>query len=71
MMNVFNSLSERNKGFILMFTGAILLFHTLGILQGGTNIIIIGGSLYMIYLGFVKSGGQKLAQKLLKKREEQ
>ena len=67
MVDFFNKLSEQHKGIVLMVMGAILLVHTLGIVELYLNIIIIGAALYMFVCGFIKSGAYNQLLLLLKR----
>lgn len=55
-------------GVLMMAVGSILLLYTLGILEKGLGIIIILGSLYLIFQGMVASGVYETIQKLIKHR---
>lgn len=68
MFNYWSKLSEQNKGIILVGVGAILLLHTLGLVQKGLNYIIILSAIYMIGLGLIKLDVQKKLMAYFNKR---
>ena len=55
-------------GVLMMAVGSILLLYTLGILEKGLGIIIILGSLYLIFQGMVASGAYEKIKKLINHR---
>ena len=69
MFNLFERLSEIQKGTLLIVSGLILLFHTLGIIETGLNYIIIFGSLFMIVYGLVLVNVHKKIMALIKKEQ--
>ncbi len=71
MLNgLFNKLSEFQKGIALIIAGSVLLFHTLGIIERGLDVIIVAGSLFMIGSGAIKVKAIKMAMGFLKKKEQ-
>ncbi len=69
MNNPLTTLSDTAKGILLMIGGALLLFNTLGIIERGVNLIIIAGSLVMIFYGIVMSKTHRKIYSLFKKSE--
>ncbi len=67
MVNVFNNLSEKQQGAILIAGGSVLLFHALGFIKPWFSILVVVASLYMVYCGFCKVGGQDFLKRLFKK----
>lgn len=59
MFNFWKSLTEQNKGIILLAIGIILLLHTLGVFTKGLNYVIIACAIYMVGLGLVKLDAKK------------
>jgi hypothetical protein len=55
LLIIFKDLSDTIKGVLFIIAGLILLLHTLGIIQRGLDILIIGLSIYMIIYGFIKA----------------
>ena len=70
MFNIFQNMSDKQKGILLIIIGSILFFHTLGIIQTGLNYIIIVGSLIMIIYGFMLINVHKKVMAYLQKRKE-
>lgn len=65
MLNILSRLSDNHKGILMIITGAILLLHTMEIIQTGLNLMIIIGSIMLIIYGFFKAGyDKKLIQTL-------
>lgn len=67
MLNMFKNMPERQKGMLLLLGGILLLLHTLGIFKSSLNLVVILGSVYMIWMGLVKTGYHKNVQKMLSK----
>jgi hypothetical protein len=65
-------LSQMQRGIVYMALGFVLLFHTLGIITTGLNIILVLISLLMIVIGFIRANLWEkcvaLYQKLAKKK---
>lgn len=66
MATNFRDLSPFYRGLLMICIGAILLLHTLGILERGFGIIIILTSLYLILQGLIISGLYEKFQKLIR-----
>lgn len=47
---------EMRKGFLFILVGIALFLHTLGIIPIGSNVFLIGLSLYLIVIGLMKTG---------------
>lgn len=60
MRPILSYLSERQKGFLLMGIGFLLLLHSLGILVGNITTLIIILSVGMIIYGLVMTGYHKI-----------
>lgn len=56
IINPFKDMSRETKGILLMITGLIVLFNTLGIFTKLLQLLIIGGSLYLVLYGLYLSG---------------
>lgn len=56
------------RGLILIIIGAILLLHTLGLIEQGLNMLLIIASLSMIVYGTVTSGIYTMIKQLLKRK---
>jgi len=69
--NFFGSLPDAVQGSILMVLGIILLFHTLGVLQKYLSVILVLLSIYMIIIGFIKTGGVESVKKLVAKKKKE
>lgn len=66
---IFDLYSKKTlRGIAVMLLGVGLLFHTLGIIETGINLVLILTSVGMITYGLITSGLHVLAQKILKKR---
>ena len=63
--NILNRLSDNHKGILMIAAGAILLLHTMGIIQTGLSFLIIIGSIMLIVYGFFKAGYDKRLINLL------
>lgn len=70
MFSILSQLSNHVKGLFMMFAGFVLLFHTMGIIQTGLNIIIIIGSILLIIYGFFKADYHKKLFQLLQSTEK-
>ncbi|TET05913.1 hypothetical protein E3J79_03925 [Candidatus Dependentiae bacterium] len=78
MNDFFEKMSDANKGILLIIVGSILLIHTLGFIERGLNVIIILGSLLMIFYGafllrhgMFKTYYQKIIARLKKKEKKE
>ena len=49
-----HNLSEKTQGIIFIIIGIVLLLHALGIVEKGTNLVIIGMAIYLIVIGSIK-----------------
>ena len=70
MFTMFQNMTDKQKGILLIIIGSVLFFHTLGIIQAGLNYIIIVGSLLMIIYGFMLVNVHKKVMAYLQKRKE-
>lgn len=66
-MQFYQSLSNRDKGLILIASGTVLILYALGIVRIGLNYAIITGAAYLIYLGIEKLGGLQAIMGIFKK----
>ena len=64
--DMFKNLSERNEGLILIISGGLLFFHTIGIIQ--LNLVLSLVSVSMLVGGFIKVQGPQYVKSLLSKR---
>ena len=62
-----HNLSERTQGIIFIFIGIVLLLHALGIVEKGTNLIIITMAVYLIVIGSIKSGAYQKLMNMMKR----
>ncbi len=70
MFTMFQNMSDKQKGILLIIIGSILFFHTLGIIQAGLNYVIIVGSLIMIIYGLMLINIHRKVMAYLQKRKE-
>ena len=78
MNDFLEKMSDTNKGILLIVAGSILLINTLGFIERGLNIIIILGSLFMIFYGafllrhgIFKTYYQKIITRLKKEEKKE
>jgi hypothetical protein len=62
------NLSEKTQGILFIVIGFVLLLHALGLVQKGLSLIIVAMGVYLVILGFIKSGAYE-ALKNMKKKE--
>jgi len=56
MFETFQKLSNLHQGIIYIFLGTILLLYALGFIQRGISFLVIAFSLYLLFVGLVKTG---------------
>lgn len=61
------NLSERTQGILFIIIGFVLLLHALGVVQKWINFIIIGMAIYLVIIGFIKSGAYEALKNMTKK----
>ena len=64
---MFVNLTQRQKGILMIATGCILLFHTMGILEKLLGYLIVTASLALIGFGFYIADFMSLIMKNIKK----
>ncbi|MCX5922708.1 MAG: hypothetical protein NTX86_05285 [Candidatus Dependentiae bacterium] len=69
MFNLFNGLSDRNKGILLVATGIVLLLNTLGVLEKYLHVLVIIGAIYMIVVGLIKLEVHTRVMELMNKQD--
>jgi len=67
MLNIYDRLSESNKGLVLVAIGVILLLNTFGIAWLNTFILI--GAAYLILLGLYKLNAYDKLKSLWTKKQ--
>lgn len=55
------------KGLVMILCGAILLLHTLGILERGFSLLIVAISLYLIVQGLMLTGLYQRFENIMKR----
>jgi hypothetical protein len=68
MLNMFERLSDRNKGLVLLSVGVLLLLNVLGI--NWFRPIIGACAVYLILLGLVKLEAHKQLMNLMNKKNK-
>ncbi len=70
MINLYELLSHKQQGVLLIAIGIVLLLHTMGIIERGLNWIIIATSIAMIIHGFFKADAFNWIMRMIKKEEQ-
>ena len=60
MFEAFSRLPENYQGIISLIVGTALLCYTLDLIIPGINLLVIALALYLIGIGFIKSGLYRL-----------
>ncbi|MDR3549813.1 MAG: hypothetical protein P4L31_00220 [Candidatus Babeliales bacterium] len=68
MFTMFDKLSERNKGLVLVVSGAVLLLSRFGFMHEVLHTVIIIGGIYLIALGLFKLQVHKKVMELINKK---
>ncbi len=70
MINLYEQLSHKQQGMLLIAIGAVLLLHTMGVIERGLNWIIIATSIAMIIHGFFKADVFNWIMRMIKKEDQ-
>jgi uncharacterized membrane protein len=65
-----NKLTEQQQGILMIVAGAVLLLHSLGILQRGLGLLIVVAGLLLLYYGVRMAGYEKYITRLFKKSKK-
>lgn len=68
MFTMFDNLTEKNKGLVLVISGAVLLLSRFGFMHEILHTIIIVGGLYLIGVGLFKLQVHKKVMELINKK---
>jgi len=68
MFTLFDKLSDRNKGLVLIIAGAVLLLFCFGFMRQILHTIIIIGGIYLVALGLFKLQVHRKVMEYLNKK---
>lgn len=71
MFTLFDNMSDRSKGFLLIALGAILLLFTFGFMRQLLNTVIIVTGFYLLGMGLYRLRVHTMVQKLINKKRKE
>jgi len=69
MFTLFDNLSERSKGFLLIALGAVLLLFTFGFMRQLLNTVVIISGFYLVGMGLYKLHVHTMVQAWINKKK--